>query len=47
MRIALLAVLLLLSSCSDPMPIDAFKTSTPVLDPIRFFTGHAQSWGVL
>ncbi len=29
------------------MPVDAFRTTTPVFDPIRFFTGHVRSWGVL
>ena len=47
MRPALLAALLLLSACSDPLPVSAFRDTPPQLDPVRFFTGHVRSWGVL
>ena len=47
MRHALLAVLLVLSACSDPMPVSGFRSAPPDLDPVRFFTGHARSWGVI
>ncbi len=47
-RLALpVLALLALSACSDPMPVEAFRAMLPDLDPIRFFTGHARSWGVL
>lgn len=36
-----------LFGCSDPMPVDAFRATLPAIDPIRFFTGHVTSWGVL
>jgi hypothetical protein len=36
-----------LAGCSDPMPVSAFKDTQPTLDPVRFFTGHVRSWGVL
>jgi len=44
----LLAVaVLLLGGCSRPMPVAAFQGAGPTLDPVRFFTGHVRSWGVL
>ena len=43
----LLVALLALSACSDPLPVTAFNATPPTLDPVRFFTGHAKSWGVL
>jgi len=42
-----LAVLAALSSCSPPLPINRFAATTPVFDPVAFFTGHEKSWGVL
>jgi hypothetical protein len=36
-----------LAACGDPMPTSAFKDTRPAIDPIRFFTGHVRSWGVL
>ena len=47
MRPTLVAALLLLSTCSDPLPVSAFKDASPGLDPVRFFTGHVRSLGVL
>lgn len=38
---------LLLASCSDPMPVRAFQATAPGLDPVKFFTGRVQSWGVM
>ena len=40
-------VLLVLAGCSDPLPVAAFAGTSPTLDPIRFFTGHVRSWGVM
>jgi hypothetical protein len=39
--------LCLLSGCTDPLPVTAFATTMPALDPVRFFTGAVRSWGVL
>ena len=48
MRVLLpLTLLAALAGCSDPMPVSAFKDTAPVLDPVKFFTGHVVSWGVL
>ena len=47
MRLFPLLPLLLLVGCSDPLPVSAFKDVPPNLDPVRFFTGHVHSWGVL
>lgn len=38
--------LLALASCSDPLPIKSFSGPL-VFDPVRFFGGTIQSWGVL
>jgi len=45
-RLALLLMLDLLS-CNKATPLDGFRGTTPAMDPIRFFTGHVRSWGVL
>ena len=46
MRLCLLLLpLLLLAACSRPLPVTAFDG--PDFDPVRFFTGHVRSWGVL
>ncbi len=45
-RLALLLTLGLLS-CGKATPLDGFRGTTPAMDPIRFFTGHVKSWGVL
>ncbi len=37
----------LLAGCSGPMPVGRFAGSNPAFDPVRFWTGHVQSWGVL
>ena len=47
MRPIVLAALLSLLSCSDPLAVNAFTDTPPELDPVRFFTGHVRSWGVL
>ncbi len=36
-----------LCACAQPMPIAHFAGSGPQLDPVRFFTGHVRSWGVI
>jgi len=41
----LLAVSLL--GCSSPLPVSSVGAAGPAFDPIRFFTGHVRSWGVL
>ena len=43
MRILLL--LMVLVGCSEPLPLDRF--GGPGFDPVRFFTGHVRSWGVM
>lgn len=46
-RLRWIVPLMVLAGCSDPMPVTAFRTTKPDIDPIRFFTGHVRSWGVL
>lgn len=36
-----------LLGCGEAMPVDGFRATVPIIDPIRFFTGHVVSWGVL
>ena len=43
--LALTGMLLLLAGCSHLAPRD-FARAEPVFDPVAFFTGHTQSWGV-
>ena len=38
---------ILLAGCAGPMPMDRFAGSGPAFDPLRFWTGHVRSWGVL
>ena len=40
-------VALLLAGCSEPLPVSHFAAIGPAMDPVRFFTGHVRSWGVL
>ena len=47
MRWAALALAAGLLGCSDALPVDGFRATAPAIDPIRFFTGHVASWGVL
>ena len=47
LRVAALAAVLALPGCSDPLPVQAFQGGGPAMDPVRFFTGHVASWGVL
>ena len=42
-----LGCLVLLSGCGKPLDVAAAGRGGPELDPIRFFTGHVRSWGVL
>ena len=46
MRAWVLAGLLTVAGCSDPLPIASFD-GPPSFDPVRFFGGTIQSWGVL
>jgi len=50
MRVVQLSGLLLLSAlvaCSGPLPLARFAEEPQHFDPIAFFTGHVQSWGVV
>jgi len=47
MRRLILLLMLGLLGCGKAMPVDVFRSTTPAMDPIRFFTGHVRSWGVL
>ncbi len=50
MRLVRTAALLLCwgcAACSDPMPVSRFAGDGPAFDPVSFWTGHVQSWGVL
>ena len=47
MRWAVLALVVGLSGCGEALPVGSFRDTAPVIDPIRFFTGHVRSWGVL
>ncbi len=44
-RYSMLLGLLLLAGCAEPLPLTAFDG--PDFDPVRFFTGHVTSWGVM
>ena len=43
----IVVVFVILTGCSDPLPVVAFAGTSPTLDPVRFFTGHVRSWGVM
>ena len=47
MRWAALALVMGLLGCGEALPVGSFRGAAPVFDPIRFFTGHVMSWGVL
>lgn len=47
MRLLALLLATTLLGCGGAMPVDGFHATTPAIDPIRFFTGHVRSWGVL
>lgn len=47
MRLLAMTVLLMLTSCSNPLPVSRFAKDGPAFDPVQFFTGHVRSWGVL
>lgn len=47
LALTLSALVLTLSACSAPLPVSAFADTRPALDPVLFFTGSIQSWGVL
>ena len=42
-----LLLFLALSACAPALPVDRFAGTTPAFDPVRFFTGHTTSWGVI
>ena len=44
---ACLASALALAGCTSGKKVTEFAGTTPVLEPISFFTGHVTSWGVL
>ncbi len=44
---ALVLVSVAVSSCSPPLPVPAVGGSGPAFDPVVFFAGLIQSWGVL
>jgi len=46
-RFAPVVVLAALCGCSPPPSVSAFAGTAPEFDPVRFFTGHAVSWGVV
>lgn len=37
----------MLGACSPPLPLARFADTAPAFDPVAFFTGHTQSWGVV
>jgi hypothetical protein len=37
----------LIAGCASPLPPNAFTSTTPAFDPIKFWTGHTSSWGVI
>lgn len=41
------SLLVLLAACGKPLDVAQAGRGGPALDPIRFFTGHVRSWGVL
>jgi len=47
MRWAVLLMAIGLLGCGKTMPVGGFRATAPTIDPIRFFTGHVVSWGVL
>ncbi len=47
MRWIALALAACLLGCSAPLPVSDFASMPPAFDPVRFFTGHVRSWGVI
>ncbi|HEY0204322.1 MAG TPA: DUF3833 family protein [Acetobacteraceae bacterium] len=47
MRWTILLIAVGLLGCSPPLPVSSFGAAAPAFDPVRFFTGHVRSWGVL
>jgi hypothetical protein len=42
-----LCLIALLAGCASTLPPAAFAKTTPSFDPIKFWTGHTSSWGVI
>lgn len=40
-------ILVVLSACAPPLPVERFADTPPSIDPIAFFTGRTASWGVV
>jgi hypothetical protein len=38
---------LTLAACGKPMQVSQFAGTTPSFDPLKFWSGHHRSWGVL
>ena len=47
MRWTALLLAAALLGCSSPLPVSSFAATAPAFDPVRFFTGHVRSWGVM
>lgn len=45
--LALCTALLLAGGCAAPLRPEAFARTTPAIDPIIFWTGRTDSWGVI
>lgn len=39
--------MLLLGGCASALKPGAFAKTSPVFDPVKFWTGHSNSWGVI
>ena len=47
MRWIVLAACALLAGCATEKTVGDFAGTAPAFDPVRFFTGHVTSWGVV
>ena len=45
LRITALALLLLLQACAAP-DVGHYAANTPVFDPVQFFAGRTEAWGM-
>ena len=46
-RCSAVVLLLAVAGCGAPLPVASAGAGGPAFDPVRFFTGHVQSWGVM